>query len=275
MQPPSTSPARRPQSPVPASWPMGGQRYPSARQSGQHDLTGHGSQAPRTTSSARITASAPSTTQPRRTADIACQAVPAETTARYGGRIPLAPDRRFSAAQSWIGTCSGRMQIGQFGACRVEKAELGWQPAQGTPIARRRIAGPCVRTDLVGPAHAVRLNRTVELSHRFESDCCWPLTSGLPSGSVPVIGVSGDLMKRLVEFSLDEGGSVLVEVDEPSAGSVVRGSGSGRSTLVEKADKTFEDAIAAVMPAARSLTSRGCGRSRMRPMRCRLVLACS
>jgi len=37
---------------------MGGQRYPSARKSGQHDLTGHGSQAPRTTRSARITASA-------------------------------------------------------------------------------------------------------------------------------------------------------------------------------------------------------------------------
>jgi hypothetical protein len=63
-------------------------------------------------------------------------------------------------------------------------------------------------------------------------------------------------MKRLVEFSLDEGGSVLVEVDEPSAGPVVRGSGSGRSTLVEKADKTFEDATAAVMPAARSLIAR-------------------
>lgn len=58
MQPPSTSPAGRPRSPVPASWPMGGQRYPSARKSGQHDLTGHGSQAPRTTRSARITASA-------------------------------------------------------------------------------------------------------------------------------------------------------------------------------------------------------------------------
>ena len=64
-------------------------------------------------------------------------------------------------------------------------------------------------------------------------------------------------MKRLVEFSLDQGGSVLVEVDEPSAGPAVRGGlGKDRSTLVEKADKTFEDATAAVTPAARSLTAR-------------------
>jgi Trypsin-co-occurring domain 1 len=63
-------------------------------------------------------------------------------------------------------------------------------------------------------------------------------------------------MKRLVKFSLDQGGSFLVEVDEPPAGPVTRGVGSGRSTLVEKADKTFEDATAAVTPAARSLIAR-------------------
>jgi hypothetical protein len=63
-------------------------------------------------------------------------------------------------------------------------------------------------------------------------------------------------MKRLVKFSLHQGGSVLVEVDEPPAGPVTRGVGSGRSTLVEKADKTFEDATAAVTPAARSLIAR-------------------
>lgn len=66
----------------------------------------------------------------------------------------------------------------------------------------------------------------------------------------------GDLMKRLVEFPLDQGGSVLVEVDEPSAGPVTRGMGKDRSALVEEADKTFEDATAAVTPAARSLIAR-------------------
>jgi len=63
-------------------------------------------------------------------------------------------------------------------------------------------------------------------------------------------------MKRLVEFPLDEGGSVLVEVDEPPPGPVMRGIGKDQSTLVEKADKTFEDATAAVTPAARSLIAR-------------------
>ena len=63
-------------------------------------------------------------------------------------------------------------------------------------------------------------------------------------------------MKRLVEFPLDEGGTVLVEVDEPSPGPVMRGIGRDQPSLVEKADKTFEDATAAVTPAARSLIAR-------------------
>lgn len=63
-------------------------------------------------------------------------------------------------------------------------------------------------------------------------------------------------MKRLVEFPLDEGGSVLIEVDEPPAGPTMRGLGKDRSSLVEQADKTFEDATAAVTPAARSLIAR-------------------
>jgi len=63
-------------------------------------------------------------------------------------------------------------------------------------------------------------------------------------------------MKRLVEFPLDQGGSVLVEVDEPSAGPVTRGRGKDSSALAEEANKTFEDATAAVTPAARSLIAR-------------------
>lgn len=60
-------------------------------------------------------------------------------------------------------------------------------------------------------------------------------------------------MKRLVEFPLDQGGSIVVEVDEPSGGPTMRGIGRDRDTLVDKADRTFEQATAAVTPAARSL----------------------
>jgi Trypsin-co-occurring domain 1 len=63
-------------------------------------------------------------------------------------------------------------------------------------------------------------------------------------------------MKRLVEFPLEQGGSVVIEVEEPLAGPVTRGLGKDRSTLVEEADKSFEDATAAVTPAARSLLAR-------------------
>jgi hypothetical protein len=66
----------------------------------------------------------------------------------------------------------------------------------------------------------------------------------------------GGVMKRLVQFPLDQGGSVLVEIDEPSVGPATRGLGNNPSTLVEKADKTFEDATAAVTPAAHSLIAR-------------------
>ena len=60
-------------------------------------------------------------------------------------------------------------------------------------------------------------------------------------------------MKHLVEFPLDQGGSVLVEIDEPPVGPTMRGLGKDRSGLVEEANKTFKDATAAVTPAARSL----------------------
>jgi hypothetical protein len=83
------------------------------------------------------------------------------------------------------------------------------------------------------------------------------LTLGLHGVSVPVTECfCGELMKRLVEFSLYQGGSVPVEVEEPPAGLVMRGIGRDQPSLVEKADKTFEDATAAVTPAARSLIAR-------------------
>ena len=63
-------------------------------------------------------------------------------------------------------------------------------------------------------------------------------------------------MIRLVEFPLDHGGNVVVEIDEPPAGQTMRGLGKDRSWIVEQAGRTFEDATAAVTPAARSLIDR-------------------
>ena len=61
------------------------------------------------------------------------------------------------------------------------------------------------------------------------------------------------MVKRLVEFPLEQGGSVLVEVDEPPAGPTMRGLGKERPSVAEQADKTFEEATATVAPAAASL----------------------
>lgn len=63
-------------------------------------------------------------------------------------------------------------------------------------------------------------------------------------------------MKRLVEFPLEQGGSVLVEIDEAPAGPTMRGLGKDRPSVAERTDKTFEEATATVVPAARSLLAR-------------------
>lgn len=63
-------------------------------------------------------------------------------------------------------------------------------------------------------------------------------------------------MKRLVEFPLEQGGSVVVEIDEPPAGPAVRGLGKDHAALAERTDKTFEEATASVTPAAQSLIAR-------------------
>ena len=63
-------------------------------------------------------------------------------------------------------------------------------------------------------------------------------------------------MKRLMEFPLEQGGSILVEIDELPAGPVTRGLGKDHPALVEQAGKTFEDATATITPAAQSLIAR-------------------
>jgi hypothetical protein len=60
-------------------------------------------------------------------------------------------------------------------------------------------------------------------------------------------------MGRLVEFPLEHGGSILVEVD--AAGPVTRGLGDRRG-VTEQAQQTFEQAVARVQPAAQVLVSR-------------------
>lgn len=58
-------------------------------------------------------------------------------------------------------------------------------------------------------------------------------------------------MKRLIEFPLQEGGSMLVEVDEPETGGVVKASRAGEAA--EKATQTLEEAIDKIKPAAQSI----------------------
>jgi Trypsin-co-occurring domain 1 len=66
----------------------------------------------------------------------------------------------------------------------------------------------------------------------------------------------GAPVKRLVEFPLEHGGSVFVEIDEMPDGPVMRGLGKERPSVAERTDKTFEEATATVVPAARGLLSR-------------------
>jgi hypothetical protein len=62
-------------------------------------------------------------------------------------------------------------------------------------------------------------------------------------------------MGRLVEFPMEDGGSVLVEVDAGAAGSITRGLGD-RRRVTEQAQQTFEQAVARVQPAAQALIRR-------------------
>ena len=60
-------------------------------------------------------------------------------------------------------------------------------------------------------------------------------------------------MKRLVEFPLQEGGSVFVQIDEPDTGGTVR---AARGDTIDQAKETLEDALNKVLPAARSVVEK-------------------
>ena len=62
-------------------------------------------------------------------------------------------------------------------------------------------------------------------------------------------------MKRLIEFPLEGGGSIMVEVDEPRAeGSPVRG--AHPPEVVEKARQTFETALDKLRPTAAAIITK-------------------
>jgi len=60
-------------------------------------------------------------------------------------------------------------------------------------------------------------------------------------------------MKRLVEFPLKEGGSILIQTDEPEPEGIVRVSREGEITA---ASQSFEQAIEKVKPMATSLIAK-------------------
>lgn len=62
-------------------------------------------------------------------------------------------------------------------------------------------------------------------------------------------------MRQLIEFPLEEGGSVLVQVDEPAPeGAVVKAARPGE--IMAKASQTFESALDKVKPAASAIISK-------------------
>jgi hypothetical protein len=60
-------------------------------------------------------------------------------------------------------------------------------------------------------------------------------------------------MKRLVEFPLEDGGSIVIEINEPEAGGTVR---AGRGDRIEQAKETFEEALDKVLPVTKSVVGK-------------------
>ena len=61
-------------------------------------------------------------------------------------------------------------------------------------------------------------------------------------------------MKRLIKFPLQDGGSVIVEVDEPTPEGVIRAACPGE--VVAKAKETLEDALDKIQPAAQAIIAK-------------------
>ena len=60
-------------------------------------------------------------------------------------------------------------------------------------------------------------------------------------------------MQHLVEFPLQEGGSIVVMVDEPESAGTIR---AAREGAIVKAKQTFEEALNGVLPVTKSLVEK-------------------
>jgi len=60
-------------------------------------------------------------------------------------------------------------------------------------------------------------------------------------------------MKHLVEFPLEDGNSIVVEIDESETGGTVR---ANRGEKIEKAKETLEEALDRVLPATKSIVEK-------------------
>ena len=63
-------------------------------------------------------------------------------------------------------------------------------------------------------------------------------------------------MKKLVEFPLEDGGAMMVEVDEPEHAGRTLGVSRGGEKTVEKANQSFESALDKVKPTANAVISK-------------------
>lgn len=61
------------------------------------------------------------------------------------------------------------------------------------------------------------------------------------------------MARQLVEFPLQDGGTVLVQVDDGAPGEVTRGWADRDTRVVEQARQSFEQAVGRVQPAVQGL----------------------
>jgi hypothetical protein len=156
--------------------------------------------------------------------------------------------------------------------CPVVGAEgelSAWEPTASTQPGGRVMAsgGGRVNAAVVQAAPvAFDVEATLAEVERLRAECAMrgALTGAGMSSLMPLgrgLGAPasyprrGGRMGQLVEFPLEDGGSVLVEVHAGAAGPVTRGLGT-RNGVTEQAQHTFEQAVARVQPAAQVLVRR-------------------